>query len=190
MKRLLRALRAALQPVAPRRAPGVASPPDPSVHPVEEGAACLDVRAGERLSIGIVTGAILLSPAEAVAHVRALPRPLRVVADSDEAALALAAALCAAGHPEVGPSLGGLQPWRAAGRAIHEPAWKSPLPPGHPVQVGPERGRVQDVRWEADEFRFDVRLFRGGGLALGVDLPEEALDSAGPRGAAGLGGLA
>jgi hypothetical protein len=88
----------------------------------------------------------------------------------------------------------------AAGLIFHTPAWKSPLPPAHPIWLTEEGagqlglsgrlpGWVQDVRWPAFEFRYDALLLGPAGLLRLEDLPEEALASRGPRGAAGLGEL-
>lgn len=162
-------------------------------------APCLDARPPAALAAGIVPGAFVLPPSDAARLAARLPDGLVVLAATDADARALAVALRAAGR-DARASTGGIAAWKRAGRAIREPAWKSPLPPGQPVRLLPDAARarglaadtplvgwVQDVAWRGAEFRYDIRLDHAGALPRLDDLPEEALAALGPRGAAGLG---
>lgn len=185
--------------------PAVAEPPPaPSTrapsptHPLALGAAalgahggpCLDVRPPESLAAGIVAGAWVLPAADALRLAPALPANVVVLAPSDADAITLAEALVAAGRANARASVGGIVTWVTAGRPVREPAWKSPLPPSHAVQLEDGRaGWIQDVRWPVDEFRFDVLVESDGALVRVDDLAEERVRSRGARGAAGLGGV-
>lgn len=138
---------------------------------------CLDVRPAPSLSAGIVTGAWIVPAADA-ARFAHLWRHVVVLGDPS-----VVEALRESGV-EAEPSAG-IAAWVAAGRAVHEPAWKSPMPVGSPVRHRGREGWVQDVRWSGTEFRFDVRV--GPELERVEDLPEEALEAPAGRGAAGLG---
>ncbi len=205
IRRVLGALVGRRKPT-PAAAPSVTHPIDPSplpVHPLAldalaldagalraHGGACLDVRPSEALATGIVAGAWVLPPADAVRLAHALPDDIVVLAATDADAIGLAEALVAAGRPNARASVGGIVTWVAAGRPVHEPAWKSPLPPGHAVVLDDGRpGWIQDVRWPVDEFRFDVLVLSDGALVRVADLTEERLLSRGARGAAGLGSV-
>jgi len=108
----------------------------------------------------------------------------------------------AAGLSPVHPIHGELDAWRSAGFEVREPAWKSPAPVRRDIVLsarvveahggdgstgGSARGWVQDVRWEDDEFRFDVAVILAGRLVRLTGLVEEELELPGGRGAAGLG---
>jgi hypothetical protein len=146
------------------------------------------VRPPESLANGIVPGAFVLDADTATRFARALPPGIVVVARTDAEAQTIASALRKAGHPDARGATDGLRVWTDAGVTLTEPAWKSPLPPGHAVELlGRAPGWIQDVRWEISEFRYDVVVVEGDALIRVPDLPEEALRSLGPRGAAGLG---
>jgi rhodanese-related sulfurtransferase len=154
------------------------------------GGTCLDVRPSEALAAGIVAGAWVLPAADALRLAHALPADLVVLAATDADAITLAEAFVAAGRPNARASVGGIVTWVTAGRPVHEPAWKSPLPPGHAVVLDDGRpGWIQDVRWPLHEFRFDVLVVSDGALVRVADLTEERLVSQGARGAAGLGSV-
>lgn len=140
-------------------------------------ATCLDVRPPSSLSAGIVRGAWIVPAAEAP-RFASLWTDIVVLGDP-----AVAAALGARGVHAT--SVSSIAAWKAAGREVHEPAWKSPLPPGVAVRYRGDAGWVQDVRWADAQFRFDVRI--GPSLTLVCGLTEEALEPIGGRGAAGLG---
>lgn len=158
------------------------------------GAACLDLRPPGVLAHGIVTGSWLLSPEElATGPLPAAPAYL-VLAETDTEAEAGVVALRERGLlAEAAPTLAR---WRVAGAAVHEPAWKSPLPVRHAVRVSREalpegadsdEGVVQDVAWTHPEFTFAVAVVVGSVRVRLDDLVEEQLQSLGPRGAAGMG---
>lgn len=156
----------------------------------------VDLRPGAVLASGIATGSVVLPP-DAVAAATLPPGSLVVLTAADGAGLAAIRAL----DRRVWRPPHGLADLVAAGFPVHEPAWKSPLPPAHPVELTPAAadarglagagtGWVQDVAWRGDEFRFDVLIDVAGRMVRVEDLPEEALVSTGPRGAAGMGALA
>lgn len=122
-----------------------------------------DVRGPAAWARGIVVGSWLLRPTE----IRLLPGPVWVIG-----------APCPAGAE---PLALADSPW-----PVREPAWKSPLPPGHRVRFQGAPGRIQDVVWTPVGFAFSVAVLRDGGLVRVDGLPEEDLESVGPRGAAGL----
>jgi hypothetical protein len=157
----------------------------PPVTPRGSDTVWLDLRPSEALATCLVDGAWVLTPAEALALATRLPAGMTVIGASPAETTRWVEALRAAGCAAVaGDPIGVL---RAAGVPTHEPAWKSPLPPGHPVTLAEGDGWVQDVRWVDTEFRFDVLVDVPGALVRREGLPEETLRSRGPRGAAGLG---
>ncbi len=174
MLRLVRTLVASFG-AAPRQRSGLAPAPDARLLHAD----CLDVRPPTSLSAGIVRGAWLVPAAEAP-RFAALWTDIVVLGDP-----AVADALRARGVHAT--SVTHISAWQAAGREVHEPAWKSPLPPGVGVRYKGETGWVQDVRWADAQFRFDVRY--GPALTLVRDLTEEALEPIAGRGAAGLGAV-
>jgi rhodanese-related sulfurtransferase len=206
MPSLLRVLFAALRSgergPAPVSAPSPPPPPDAIDAPAAllRSAPCLDVRAPDALAAAIVPGAVLLPAADALRLAPRLPRALVVLAGTDAEARTLARALGATGI-DAAACIGGISAWKVAGRPLREPAWKSPLPPGHAVTLLPEAARVrglgeralpgwiQDVAWETAEFRYDVFIDAPDAPPRLSNLPEEALAARGTRGAAGLGGV-
>lgn len=170
--RLVRTLVASVR-TAPRARSELPAAPDARLL----DATCLDVRPPSSLSAGIVRGAWIVPAAEAP-RFASLWTDVIVLGDP-----AVATALRA--HGVRATSIASIAAWKAAGREVHEPAWKSPLPPGVSVRYRGELGWVQDVRWADAQFRFDVRV--GPTLTLVRDLTEEALEPIAGRGAAGLG---
>jgi rhodanese-related sulfurtransferase len=155
---------------------------------VPPGAVCLDVRPPSLVATGLPAGALVLGEEDARKLAELLPPDVYVLAETDARAAAVAAGLVVAGARGAHATVGGVAAWVAAGVPVAEPAWKSPLPTGHLVRDrGGELGWVQDVRWENDEFRFDVLWVRDGALVRERGRVEEDLVSVGPRGAAGLG---
>lgn len=171
---MLRLVRTLVTSVAarPKGRGAVPSAPDPRL-----ARTCLDLRPPASLAAGIVDGAWILPAADAP-RFAPLWKDVVVLGDRETVETLRAAGLDVVHAP-------GIAAFVAAGRSIHEPAWKSPLPTGTAVRLGEDEGWVQDVRWQGSEFRFDVRV--GPALRRVDDLPEEALVALGGRGAAGLG---
>lgn len=133
-----------------------------------EAVTCVDLRPRSALRYGFVSGAILLPPG----RFDLVPQLGRVVFVGE-------------GAPDGALWTASTEPWEAAGFSLREPAWKSPLPLLHPVQTEDgAQGWVQDIHWVGDGFHFTVLLEDGQRRQR---LEEEALQSRGPRGAAGLG---
>ena len=145
MLRLVRTLVSSLRAPPRGRAP-LAPAPDP----VLLTATCLDVRPPGALSAGIVTGAWIVPAVDAPRHAH-LWRSVVVIGDEE-----VVRSLRALGVEASGSS--GIAAWVAAGRPVHEPAWKSPAPVGSAVRHAGLLGWVQDVRWSGSEFRYDVRV--------------------------------
>jgi hypothetical protein len=135
------------------------------------GARVVDLRSLEQIAGGIVVGSFIVEPGE----IPLLPGSGRIVTLGAE--------------PPEGGLRARLEDLLASGYRIREPAWKAPMPAGHRVVFEGAPARVQDVRWEDDQFRYDVLVLRGEGLVRVEGLVEEQLESVGPRGAAGLGAM-
>jgi hypothetical protein len=177
---MLRRLRRLLSRPAPPQAPlaPTALPVAPDSRFIDAAglrrlpeALCVDLRPVSALRYGVVEGAWLLPSLSLLPPTK---RPVVLLCADPEAATGQ-------GWPV---TWGGLASWRAAGHAIREPEWKSPLPLLHPVTVAGVAGWIQDITWSGAEFRYAVLCEDGRWLG---GLTEEEIESRGARGAAGLG---